>query len=423
MTEGPDAGDGSRVVDLGDVSDLVLRSVLEFAVGIAAAGQRLRPPLPYPPAFKPYLKSALQAGRLDAGGLRTVRRAIVADDGFRSRLGLLDSSELVDEIGRAWLRRDDGWQDDVRRLLAAARQAEEDESAAAALRKAEKRREAAEQVAARANAELIMLREGLERERRRAARADEQAMAALEQVQRLRDDITGLRREVERLRALLETESQRISCAESATAAARERLTEVERIRDELLAARHDTSRAAPADPSASVRPDSVGPSPVKPLPRRRERRTPIAIPGGLYGDSVAAADHLLRVPKVCVVVDGYNVAKAAWPHLDLIEQRERCIDTLEDVARRLGADVRVVFDGADVVGASSGRRLIRVQFSPMGVTADDVIRAEVGALPAHVGVVVVTNDQAIVNDMRPAGANVVSTTTFLALAGRSVAP
>ena len=73
------------------------------------------------------------------------------------------------------------------------------------------------------------------------------------------------------------------------------------------------------------------------------------------------------------------------------------------------------------MVGGSAGRRLIRVQFSPPGVIADDVIRAEVQALPATTPVVVVTNDQAIVADVRVDGANVVSSDMLLAIAGRPV--
>ena len=64
---------------------------------------------------------------------------------------------------------------------------------------------------------------------------------------------------------------------------------------------------------------------------------------------------------------------------------------------------------------------MIRVQFSPAGVIADDVIRAEVAALPSKTPVVVVTNDQAIVTDVRNAGANVLSSDTLLALGGRPV--
>jgi predicted RNA-binding protein with PIN domain len=81
---------------------------------------------------------------------------------------------------------------------------------------------------------------------------------------------------------------------------------------------------------------------------------------------------------------------------------------------------VHVVFDGAAVVGAHApGRRLVRVSYSPAGVTADDVLRAEVDAIDTHRPVVVVTNDQAVVHDVRAAGANIVASEVFVELALR----
>ena len=73
-------------------------------------------------------------------------------------------------------------------------------------------------------------------------------------------------------------------------------------------------------------------------------------------------------MPGALVLVDGYNVAKLAWPDDDLAAQRTRCLDLVDDVARRFGTDVTVVFDGADVVGAHARRRrLARVVYSPAG--------------------------------------------------------
>ena len=72
------------------------------------------------------------------------------------------------------------------------------------------------------------------------------------------------------------------------------------------------------------------------------------------------------------------------------------------------------------MIGAASPtRRLIRVSYSPEGVIADDVLRAEVAAIDISRPVVVVTNDQAVVKDVRAAGANVITSDTFLALARR----
>jgi len=81
---------------------------------------------------------------------------------------------------------------------------------------------------------------------------------------------------------------------------------------------------------------------------------------------------------------------------------------------------VHIVFDGSSVVGAHTrSRLLVRVSFSPEGVTADDVLRAEVASVDPTRPVVVVTNDQAVVIDVKAAGANVVSSDAFLAVARR----
>jgi predicted RNA-binding protein with PIN domain len=151
-----------------------------------------------------------------------------------------------------------------------------------------------------------------------------------------------------------------------------------------------------------------------------RRHRKPIAVPGGLHGNSEAAAEHMLRVNGVMVLVDGYNVAKLGWKSLSLERQRTACIDVAENIARRWGTSLHIVFDGSSVVGAAAPkRRLVRVSYSPAGVTADDVLRAEVAALDVARPVVVVTNDQAIVADVRAAGCNVMTSDIFLAIGRR----
>jgi predicted RNA-binding protein with PIN domain len=109
-------------------------------------------------------------------------------------------------------------------------------------------------------------------------------------------------------------------------------------------------------------------------------------------------------------------VAKLAWPKLDLEGQRVVLLDAVENLARRFGSDITVVFDGADVVGAAaSSRRVVRVVYSPADVIADDVIRDEVRRLPATRQVVVVTNDQEIVRDVRGMGANTMTSDQLIA--------
>ncbi|NNE12623.1 MAG: RNA-binding protein, partial [Ilumatobacter sp.] len=145
-----------------------------------------------------------------------------------------------------------------------------------------------------------------------------------------------------------------------------------------------------------------------------RPLRRALPIPGGVLGDSEAATEYLLRSGG-SVLVDGYNVAKLGWPGLELERQRAVLLDALENLVRRLGCDLTVVFDGADVVGATADRRrVVRVVYSPAGVLADDVIRDEVDRLPAARPVVVVTNDRQIVTDVRAKGANTLSSDQLL---------
>ena len=118
------------------------------------------------------------------------------------------------------------------------------------------------------------------------------------------------------------------------------------------------------------------------------------------------------------MLVDGYNVAKLAWPDDELAVQRQRCLDVVDDIARRFGSEIAVVFDGADVIGGhSKQRRLARVTYSPAGESADDVIRAEVETTSPARPVVVVTNDKAVRRDVAKDGANLISSESFLAIA------
>jgi rRNA-processing protein FCF1 len=79
------------------------------------------------------------------------------------------------------------------------------------------------------------------------------------------------------------------------------------------------------------------------------------------------------------------------------------------------------VFDGA----ASTARavanvpRGVKVLFSPEGVIADDVIRDLVAAEPEGRVVVVVTNDQEVVRDVRAAGARAVASEALIGLLAR----
>ena len=396
--------------------DRALQSALEFAVGIAAAGAKLRPPLASPAGLKPYLRFH----KLPPTALAKVREAVEADGEFLRRLGLVATDELVDDVGLLWLRRSDGWQAEAVAALAAA--AEPPGDGASELRREQRRREAAEAAAARARLELTLVRDQLEAERAARAAAQAAAEQAGAEVAGLRTQLRQMERAAQKRASGAEAAAQQTGSVHAELAAVQADLAAARAARDTALADRAAVHAGGPGDIERvrALLTEALGltrgPSPSA----RRRQRKPLALPGGIYGNSDAAGEHLLRAADAVVLVDGYNVAKLGWPQLPLDRQRDVCIEAAENLARRWGSLIHVVFDGASIVGAAAGgRRLVRVSFSPEGVTADDVLRAEVAALDVGRPVVVVTNDQAIVTDVRAAGANVVASDTFLALARR----
>lgn len=134
----------------------------------------------------------------------------------------------------------------------------------------------------------------------------------------------------------------------------------------------------------------------------------------------VAALERLLALPAVHLIVDGYNVTKTGYPELPLADQRERLANQLAALASRTGAEVTVIFDGADVLSVPvAGPRGVRVLFSEPGVQADDVIRSLVAAEPAGRPLVVATSDREVVESVRPHGAHPVSSGLLLARISR----
>ena len=382
-----------------------LASALQFAVTVAAGRAARRPPEAVPDGLRPHLRRKVLAQR----ALDEVRTVLDGDEQFRAVVAAAAGPDLVDEIGLLWLRRPDGWQDTVAVLLAG--------SAAPARGTAERRR-----------------RDGAERTLERVTRQLEQttrrADAATRRVEELERDLTATRAAAAELGVQLAdaVEAEATSRAErgrlgsalaearadlervradgrAAVAAVERQLADVSAARDRALAARAATEAHAL---------EVAVPGVVRARPSRRH---PVGLPGGLASDSADGAIHLLTTERMQVLIDGYNVAKAGWPSMSLEEQRDHAVAGAERVARRWGADIIVVFDGSDVVGAAArGRRLVAVTFSAPGQTADDAIRAMVRQSPPEQPITVVTSDRAIVDDVRRAGCTVIPSATLLAL-------
>ncbi len=396
-----------------------LRSAVEFAVMMAAEGQKKRrSPLKFPAVFKKYLR----VQRIPAAGLGPIRRAIAADDDFRRKIAVGALPELVDPIGILWLQRPPDWEQSIRDLVATsiAEQAETD--AATQIRREQKKREAAEQAAVRSRIEVLELQRLLGESVTEvdSLRADVAKLS--ESAAEMRTELLDARNEARHAndRSLAAAGKLEVAIAQrDAALAAR---TDAELVRDDALADRTtlsaDVAELAALASTAQELADrlAVLNAPASDAPSHAPRRRPLAIPGGMLGGSLQVAEYLVR-SGATVLVDGYNVSMLGWPDLSIGEQRRVLLDGAENLARRFGCDITVVFDGAEVVGAAADqRRLIRVVYSPEGVIADDIIRSEADRLPASRQVIVVTNDAEIIDDVRGMGANTVSSDRFVEL-------
>lgn len=406
---------------MADIEHRHLRSALEFAVMIAAQGQKRRPPIPFPKELKPYLAKP----RVPTAALGRIRRAIEQDTGFRERLAVGAVPELVDEIGRLWLQRPAGWETRATALVDESAEVEATADLRRDLKRAEKRREAAEAAAVRTRAELVQRDETIAEHEREIDELRSELGKVAEEAAELRAELIDTRNEVRHARDRERAATEKLAAAERDRDAAESAKGRAAAVRDDVLANRVDAvgsiaeiTDAAKAAQALANRLESLLPQVGVGAeePARPAQRVPMSLPGGVLSSSAEAAEHFVR-SDAAVIIDGYNVAKLVWQSRPLEQQRTALLDAVENVARRHGTDITVIFDGASVVGAhASRRRLVRVVYSPDGVIADDLIRDEVRRLPTSRAVVVVTNDNEIIRDVRADGANTVPSNAFIAL-------
>lgn len=151
---------------------------------------------------------------------------------------------------------------------------------------------------------------------------------------------------------------------------------------------------------------------------RRRVRIAP-TLPPATFEGSAAANRHLVASGGSLLLIDGYNLARAAWSGLEPEEERRRTIALLEEVRARSGALVTVVFDGEDHTVAPPASRSVRVQFSATEETADEAIAELLATIPLSQPVVVVSSDREVADDARRQGAAVLGALDFLTAARR----
>ncbi|HEY4007961.1 MAG TPA: NYN domain-containing protein [Pseudonocardia sp.] len=267
--------------------------------------------------------------------------------------------------------------------------------------------------------ELARLRKRVREQGMRVRVAEDGTHAAERELARVRRyaarEVAAAITERDRAREHAAAERTRAARAGDDATDAREGARETHRaaqVRLELLV---DTAAGALAGLRRELALGGDGPRPADLVGGARlapQATSPITDPAGL--------DRLLVLPSAHLIVDGYNVSKTGYPELTLFDQRARLVGALGALVARTGAEVTVVFDGAEVL-ASPGHhpRGVRVLFSDPGVLADDVIRALVAAEPSGRPVVVATSDRAVAGSVRRDGAHSMASSVLLNLLAR----
>jgi predicted RNA-binding protein with PIN domain len=139
-----------------------------------------------------------------------------------------------------------------------------------------------------------------------------------------------------------------------------------------------------------------------------------------LLQDDPGLLRKLLELPRVHLLVDGYNVSKTAWPTAPLDEQRNRLVSGVAALVGGKGIETTVVFDGADLKNAPMVKspKSVRVRFSPPGVIADDLIRQLVAAEPGGRPLVVVSTDREVAESVTKMGARSVASIALVKAIG-----
>jgi predicted RNA-binding protein with PIN domain len=274
----------------------------------------------------------------------------------------------------------------------------------------QRRRRAAEAARDRAQAE----RDGLQRQvtiaRQTIAQRDESLRQAEHLVELGEQRIESLEHQIRRVQSERDAARAELVRQQAAWEQSRSnlnaQLAELIAVRDDLIRQRGelDQQLADLASDLAGRQRDRRVPRPMAP-----DRRQPLGVPGGLLADSVAAARFLLDRTEVMIVIDGYNTVLDPWTQGHLSQRRHLLLTLLDGFIAHRGPRVLVVFDGAVDAGGGGERWLSRVVYSPVEVTADDVICAEIERLPTSCPVVVVTDDLELTKRVRRQGATTVS--------------
>jgi predicted RNA-binding protein with PIN domain len=419
---------------------VALRPALELAFLVAAVGSRQRPPLPVPEALQPFVRHQ----KMPAAARQSVYEAVTVDVDFRLRVLSVADEATVGPAGMVWLSRGENWELALASLSERIPVGAKEDPLVVRAQKALREAKAA---LVGAKTELSLAQRQIHDAQAAAAKAErtragmEQEIAGLRsKLEHSEADRVSLLREVRDLADIIDRNEQEkddrdmgpwdavfipdpdtvdfarlsadLTAAEDANMAFAEALAVVRR-------SLYRPENAVPARTASVVQLVPPLPSTKKSSKSPRKKRHRLRLPGGVRVGTGEEAKFLTTSVEVIVVIDGYNVAKLAFPRASLVQQREQLLDLADEVQARFGTQIIVVFDGADVGPTRAPRRRVSVQFSPAGVTADDMIVSWLTAEPLDQAVVVVTSDNAVREACDLLGAHLIHSAAFLAAAGR----
>ena len=404
-----------------------LRETLIAVVEVARKGLKEKPPVDPPTR----LKQLLTFKKFSERALGQVRQVVEDDEEFRERVVEAISEEKMSRVGWLWLARPDGWEQECAELSAAAEQ--ESEMAADAqshqvleqrLRRAEAALERAERQREKAGRDRDEARLESTQARAEARQSQEESIKLATELAKTKGDRDAIQKNLERIQRKESRTDDRLKKAQKEIERLNKQLRdsrqqheeEVGKLKERLSAAEEDVAVAREAGFEPPREPEPESPPPLT-------HRTPVALPPGMLKDTVDATEHLLRTPKVVMLVDGYNVTFKSWQEFPVREQRMRLLQRLEEMSARYPeAEVVVVFDGTatdyDYISTTARSLGVTVRFSPAGIEADDVIIERCRDYPLWQPLVVVSHDSRVRESARKLGANLVQPSKLLVLMG-----
>ncbi|GIH08816.1 RNA-binding protein [Rhizocola hellebori] len=424
--------------------------VRQRVIALAAA---LLTTIPYdelPPALRKVAKFAPNR-RARLGGL-TIASQLSMDPVFRQRISaraVAEAGDLGDSVlagvtpaaadpvevaALAYLSRPEGWRDLLISAGEAVQVQVETAAVAELVREAEARADRAEHDRTLAKVEADKLRAELSRLRDEMTGVQQESRA---NAKTLREVQAALKRANELLAIEKGRAAKAVHDHDAELRKLRSKLADAEAVKDDARQAARDTRAIDEAriwllletigQAAVGLRRE-LGLDPAQMLPADAVASAHAQTPGaqtpatrGLDSDDPARLGQLLALPKSHLIVDGYNVTKRGFAEMSLEQQRNRLVAALGLVAAQSGAEVTVVFDGAERVhGLPPAPRGVRVLFSHKGETADELIRRLVRAEPPGRPLVVVSSDREVADGVKRHGAYPMGSDSLLKRISRS---